>query len=216
MLLRRAFFAFALLLWPLQVANPAGAATLPPPLDPALSTAIDGGITEVEVTIDLGSVGLSAIPFLGATLDTTGENPVFAFPITGGAVLDSDPAVALIEHEGSGLSLFDGAQSVTVGNFLIDTAGASVFADVIGTEDTLKLFEFGGLTDLGIELLIAEDLAGALTGIFGAPDLEGGLFGLARTDPQLAAPGVIPLPAAGWMLLGALGGLVALKRRKAA
>ena len=65
-------------------------------------------------------------------------------------------------------------------------------------------------------LEISSDLAAALTGVFGAPDLTGARFGYANTDPQIGPapiplPATLPLLAAGLLVAG-----LAARRRKAA
>jgi len=176
---------------------------------PAFAVPIAGGETTVDVTADLVGLGLSGAPFGLATVDVSGATPVFAFPITGGDLL---PTGALIEHEGSGVTLTalgDPLVSVTVGDFLIDTAQATIFGDVIGGAQDLALFDLGPTTPGGIEIAITAQLAGALTTVFGADDLTGATFGVAVT-----APNPIPLPAAGWMLIAGIGALAAMRRRE--
>lgn len=67
-------------------------------------------------------------------------------------------------------------------------------------------------------------LLGDLTATFGTWNTDGVLKGNNRPGPGLShltiysgdpTPTPIPLPAAGWMLLAGLGGLVAMRRRKA-
>lgn len=181
---------------------PASAASLP----------IIGVKTEVEVTAPLGALGLTPAPFGSATA----IGAIFTFPVTGGT-LDSLTGVALVEHDGSGVALTAGTQSAFVGNFLIDTAAASVFADgaALGAPGFLDapIFTFGTGTELpGVELLISPTLASVLTAVFGAPDLTGVTFGYARPDVA-----VVPVPAAGLLLLSAVGGLgIAGARRRTA
>ena len=164
---------------------------------------INGGLTTVEVTAPLGALGLGGAPFGTATAD----GAVFSFPITGGSAKDDG---LLIEHVGSGVTLFtldtDDQRSVTVGNFLIDTAQQTVFGDVIGGGATnLDLFSFGSDPN-GIGLNITDTLAGALTQLFGAPNLAGAQFGVANTSPS-----VVPLPASVLLMLGGLGALGAIR-----
>lgn len=175
----------------------------------ATSLPIIGNFTEVEVTADLASFGLTAAPFGSATA----VGAIFTFPVTGGSQ-DSLTGDALVEHDGSGVALTAGASSAFVGNFLIDTAAATVFGDgaVLGGEGFIgaPLFTFGSGDALpGVELLFSPTLAGALSAVFGAPDLTGATFGYAR--PDLA---VVPVPAAGVLLLSALGVMGAIRRRQ--
>lgn len=170
------------------------------------------GETSVEVTADLAALGLSGAPTGTASVDVSGVNPVFSFAITGGT-LDMGGNF-LIEHEGSGVALSalaDPMISATVGNFLIDTGAGTVAGNVNGGSAAPVLFEFGTVSDAGIPLLISGDLAGALSAVFGAPDLTGAQFGLANT-----APAAVPLPAALPLLLAGIAGLALLRRRRAA
>ncbi len=181
----------------------------------AATVALGGVETRVTVTAPLGALGLSGAPFGTATVATVDGRPVFTFPITGGT-LDTATGQALIEHDGSGVTLAAGPVSATVGNFLIDTASALVRGDLIdivtGTSvaSGLELFTFGTDTTLpGVELLISGTLAGALTATFGADDLTGAQFGFA--EPNVAP---VPVPAAGVLLLGGLGLMGVLRARR--
>lgn len=166
------------------------------------------GVTTVEVTADLAGLGLGGAPVGSATAN----GAVFSFPITGGSITDGN---ALIEHDGSGVTLFtlaeDNNASVSVGNFLIDTMMGTVSGDVFGLATGVTFFTFGTPDPLrGIPLLISSDLAIALTSIFGAGDLTGAEFGLANTSPT-----PVPLPAGLPLLLAGLGGLAVLRRKRA-
>ncbi|MEM6610445.1 MAG: VPLPA-CTERM sorting domain-containing protein [Pseudomonadota bacterium] len=184
----------------LFVALPASAATMN----------IVGGITEIEVTADLGALGL--LPSVFGTAGFDPSTATLSFPITGGT---SSSSGLIIEHDGGGVALTSVAtfQSATVGNFVIDTAQATVFGNVNGGSAFAPLFDFGTIDSSGIQLNISSDLAAALTAVFGAPDLAGAEFGIANTSPDTAP---IPLPAAGWMLLAGMGGLAVLRRRSRA
>jgi hypothetical protein len=194
-----------------------GAAIIPPagPAE-AATLRIVGNTTEIEVTADLAGLGLTPSVFGSATAGTSaGGNLLLGFPITGGT-LETDTGNALIEHEGSGASLTDGTTTVNAGNFLINTAPtvATVFGDVdvdgslVGSD--LPLFTLGAGNALpGVQLLISPTLAGALTGVFGAPDLTNAEFGYAR--PDVAA---VPLPAGAWLVLTALGALGLARARR--
>jgi hypothetical protein len=180
----------------------------------AAPVALVGNETTVTVTAPLGTLGLSGAAFGTATLSVVDGLPAFAFPITGGTI-DSATSDALIEHNGSGVTLTGAGTSATVGNFLIDTLAMTVFGDLIdaatGTSiaSGLELFGFGAETARpGVQLLITSTLAGALSDTFGAPDLTGVEFGYAV--PDIAA---VPVPAAGLLLLGGLGMMGALRAR---
>ena len=174
-----------------------------------------GGTTTVEVTADLEGLGLAGAPFFNAEVDASGENPVFSFAITGGSAGDN----TLIEHDGSGVTLgalADPAITATVSNFLIDVNAGTVSGNVNGSADQAVLFDFGTINDDGIQLLIADPLAGALTAVFGAPDLCGAEFGIANTAPETADVSVVPLPAGLHLLVAGLGGLWFVRRKRQA
>ncbi len=183
----------------------------------AAPVALVGNETTVTVTAPLGALGLSGAAFGTASVSLVDGLPAFSFPITGGTI-DAATGGALIEHNGSGVTLTGAGATATVGNFLIDTLGTTVFGDLIdaatGTSvaSGLALFGFGTETARpGVQLLITSTLAGALSGTFGAPDLTGAEFGYAV--PDIAA---VPVPAAGLLLLGGLGMMGVLRARRRA
>ena len=178
---------------------------------------IVGGLTTIDVTLDLGPIVASP----GGVASASGS--LFSFPITGGSVDSGGNAV--IEHDGSLATLSFGSAYVTVGNFVIDTAAANVSGVANGTgiatgTSAVELFTFGTPGSGGIPLLISPTLntalnatfgSAAVEAVFGVKDVTGAKFGLANTSPE-----VVPLPAAGWMLLAGLGGLAAIRRRQRA
>ncbi|MDJ0859581.1 MAG: VPLPA-CTERM sorting domain-containing protein [Dinoroseobacter sp.] len=186
----------------------AGAAT-------AATMPIIGGLTTVDVTLDLGPIIATPAGVASAS------GSVFSFPITGGGVDMSNNAS--IEHDGSFVTLSFGADFVTVGNFVIDTASGGLNGVANGTgiqtgASQAQLFTFGSTTAAGTQLLISPTLntalgatfgTAALEQVFGTDNVTGAEFGLANTAPQ-----VVPLPAAGWLLLAGVGGLAALKRKR--
>ena len=202
----------------LTLAGAASAQEVPEGADEEGPVAIVGGATTVDVTAPLGDLGLAAAPFGSATAD----GGAFTFPITGGQTgMDG----LLVEHEGSGVTLSalaDPSIAVTVGNFVIDltidTPEGGLFGDVIGGAEGLPLFDFGEATEAGLPLFVSGTLAGALSDVFGAPDLTGAEFGVAATAPvfeSAAAPAPIPVPASLPLLAASLIGLGLVARRRA-
>jgi hypothetical protein len=157
----------------------------------------------------LDSVGISVAGSGTAVvaLDVAGR-PEALFPITGG---DLTGLAGTIEHEGSGLVLSQGATDLPLGNFLIDTTQLLLFGDTpLGN---VPLFDIGLCTNLagtaaecvdgdgsvlldGFKLSITSTAAGALSQVFGLPDLTGAQIGVARIDAR-----VVPEPGTA-MLLG--------------
>lgn len=190
----------------------------------AHAATIVGGETRVEVTADLAALGLTPGIIGSATIAAASPLTV-GFPITGGS-LDGSLA-GFILHEGSGVSLTAGGNSLALTNFIIDTVSERILGDAslngVSLATDLALFSFdlssvtlAQLTNLDaptLGLFITADAAGALTTVFGAPDLTGAQFGLAATSPILSA---VPEPS-NWALLIVGFGLVgAFARRRPA
>ena len=174
----------------------AQAATLP----------IVGGETRLALTGSLG--GLSASGYGTTTEDMWGPYQEFTFGITGGEV-DTDTDQSIIEHAGAGVTLSDGTNSASIADFVIDTAAGGIFGNVVGGPSDVLLFTLGHVFENGrITVQISDTLGSAIASIFGGTDPSGAKLGLATLDVQ-----TVPVPAAGFLLLGGLGGL-ALFRRK--
>ncbi|MCY4181021.1 MAG: VPLPA-CTERM sorting domain-containing protein, partial [Litoreibacter sp.] len=120
---------------------------------------------------------------------------------------------ALIAHDGSGVSLTDGTSTATVGDFFIDTAAGTITGTLNGTVRDVEFFTLGTTTTEGIQVLISQTLGGALTQVFGAPDLAGAQFGFANVDLALA-PTPVPLPAGAPLLIAGLAAFAWLRRRQ--
>lgn len=183
-----------------------------------------GGQTRVQVTADLAGLGLT--PGITGTASLISGSPLtVGFPITGGSL---DSALGgFILHEGSGVSLTAGGNLLTLSNFIIDTVSQRILGDAAlnGTSlaDDLSLFSFdlssvtpAQLTNLdapALALFFTPGAAGALTQVFGAPDLTGVQFGLAATSPSLA--GAVPEPATWALLIVGFGMVGTVARRRA-
>lgn len=190
----------------------------------ALPLAGDQTIVLLTSAGALGSAGIS-VGGLGSAvigLDLAGRAEAL-FPITGG---DLTGLAGTIEHDGSGLSLSGNGTTVSLENFLIDTLALQLFGDVSvngGSVGNLPLFDIAVCTSLvgtadqcidgdgsilldGFKLSLTQGAAGALTEVFGLPDLTGAQIGVARIDVSF-----VPEPGTA-MLLG-LGLAVAASRR---
>ncbi|MEM7471018.1 MAG: VPLPA-CTERM sorting domain-containing protein [Pseudomonadota bacterium] len=165
-----------------------------------------GNQTTVSVTADLAGLGLTP----GTTGTATANGADFSFGITGGSV-DLGTGEALIEHDGSGVSLTDGTSTATVGNFFIDTAAGTISGTLNDAIDDVVFFTLGNSTADGIQVLISSALGGALTDVFGAPNLTGAQFGLANVDLQVAP---IPLPAGLPLLVAGIAAFGLIRRKQ--
>ncbi|MEL7489425.1 MAG: PEP-CTERM sorting domain-containing protein [Pseudomonadota bacterium] len=188
-------------------------------LGAAHAAPVVSGSTVVDVTADLGALGLSAEPLDDSTI----ADGRFTFPISGGAL---DGLAGTIEHEEAGVRLFTATDSVTLENFVIDTVASEIIADVTVNDSaaiTAAVFSFdlgalGSIDDLfdlanpSLPLVFTSAAASVLADAFGLTiDLTGVEFGLAATSPELVpVPGAIGLFAIGAAFLGWA------RRRKAA
>jgi len=189
----------------------------------AAQIAILGGITEIEVTADLGAFGLTATPTGTSSVDDTGTNPVFSFPITGGFRDDMlTPPETEIEHAGAGLAISDGTTTLTFFDFLVDAAAGEIRSDVTdGTDTSLDIgfltFDLARFTpDGGLGVDFNVQFGFILDEIF---DTGGNLgdtgtdFGVARLDiVDENTPSPVPLPASLPLLLAALAGFGVARR----
>ena len=176
----------------------------------AATTQIAGGVTEITVIDSTLGLLVDNTDSIGVVGNTTLTGATFGFGISGGtAFMDGN---ALIEHDGVGVTLNAQGSSATIGDFIIDTTAGNVTGTLNGA-GSFEFFVFGSGNDLpGVELLLSETLSSTLESFFSLSEdaLEGATFGYAVPQPTL-----VPLPAAGWMLLAALGGLGLVRRRAA-
>lgn len=181
---------------------------------PAATIMLGGGTTTVEfvpaVVQTLTDAGLALSPLGTASLSGT----TAMFPITGG-MIDTDTEMAEIFHSGSGLRFDDGMMMLDLMNFVINatvTPGSEsgvLTGDVMGAADLsdVPLFDIGP----GLQLTLRSEAAGALSNIFGLPDLTGTTIGTAAASPE-----PVPEPSTfGLLAAGALA-FAAFRRVKAA
>jgi hypothetical protein len=180
-----------------------------------------GGVTAVTLTSapTLTAAGLS-VGTLGSAQFSPGSagTPLVYFPVTGGS-LNTASFAGSIEHAGSGLSLSSGGTTLNLSNFVIDTVGltltgqAAVGSTALGAVPLFNL-SFGSDPVSPFNLALTSAAAGALTTLFGVPDLTGLAIGTANTIPITSA---VPEPATyAAMLAGlALIGLQLSRRRPA-
>jgi PEP-CTERM motif len=188
---------------------------------PALAAPLPvvGGVTSVKLTSApvLTGAGLT-VGTLGSAAFSPGSDgtPLVYFPVTGGS-FDTGTFAGSIEHNGSGLSLTSSSASVNLSNFVIDTVALNLTGDVAFGTTTLAdvpLFNIGlsGVAFAPFTLTLTSQAAGALTAIFGVPDLTGATIGLANTIPITSA---VPEPATVLSMLAGIGLMaLTLSRRR--
>ncbi len=167
---------------------------------------ITGGMT--TVALDSGTLttleSLFTIRTVPPTMITTSPaaGTVVNFPITGG-----DTTGGLIDHSG-GLTLTGKATPMGVGtevvteNYVINLNTSTLTSEVVVNGGTpmmnVPLFSIGA----GDALTVSSTLAGALSSVYGVPNLTGAPVGTATVSPTTATP-----EPASFALLG--GGLLA-------
>ena len=187
----------------------------------ALAATVVGGDTRVAFTDAI--TGLEAGLTGSASLVGGAPGLTLNFPITGGE-LDAGLA-GNIRHDGSGLTLSNGTNTIGLGNFVIDTVTSTLFGDAslngttLGTALPLFTFNLGSvsvaqLTDLtnpALALFITSTTSGALTTAFGLGDTTGVTIGFAATAPSV---GAVPEPATWLLMIGGFGLTgIAVRRR---
>jgi len=147
---------------------------------------IIGGQTSVSLTSAavLQSLGIGVAPLGSATVDASGPDPVATFGITGGTE-SAEGNADVILHQGSGLELSNGASTIDLTDFRIDTANSVVRANVTvdGTAaGNLPVFDLGP----GGALTLTDAAANVVSDTFAAPDITSSItIGLASPVPVI-------------------------------
>jgi hypothetical protein len=153
-----------------------------------------GGTTSVTFNETFLGVGLNASTIGSASLG----GATATFPINGGTV-DTDTSVALIERDGSGLTLNDTISFLDLENFLIDKSVPGISGDVTlnaGFVGNVPLFQLGPSLEVLLTVTAADVLDATFLGI-----------GVAVTNP------VVPEPSTALLLSMSLVALTLSRRR---
>jgi hypothetical protein len=173
---------------------------------------ITGGLTSVRLVAApvLFGAGLS-VGTVGTAVVSPGSDgiPIAYFGVTGGSI-DTASFAGRIEHDGSGLRLSSNSASVSLTDFVIDTTTLLLSGDVtIGSTvlSDVPLFNISlsGIAATPYSLALTAAAAGALSTVFGIPNLTGATTGLANTIPITTAipePATVASMLAGLALLG--------------
>lgn len=147
------------------------------------------GATTVDLNTDtIGAVvdlGLTPAPVHPGALGAHGDDLLASFPIVGNL------SGGVIKHTG-GLSLSTEDTRLTLTNYWIDTNEGvlTAYAEVDGAAvGRLPLFDLGAAPARSgcaatASLALSAEAAGALTAVFGAPNLTGADFGDACVSPR--------------------------------
>ena len=158
----------------------------------ATAATIVGGDTSVA----LNSATVTALVGLGFTIAPVAPGTLMGltadFPITGGNTNSA------ITHSG-GLAFTKGGVTTDITNFTINLLNGTLFGDVNGGNTATTFFDLGA----GGVLTLDATLAGALSSIYGVPNLTGATIGVATVNASVA-------PEPSTLCLAALCGLSAL------
>ncbi len=183
---------------------------------------IVGGVTSVTLTAapTLTSLGVG-FGTLGTATASPGSDgiPLVYFPVTGGSI-NTATFAGSIEHDGSGLSLSSGGTTVNLTDFVIDTVALSLTGQVAveggAALGAVPIFDLGFSSNpvSPFTLSLTAAAAGAITTVFGLPDLTGVTLGTANTIPVTT----VPEPATYAAMLAGLAfiGLALARRQRAA
>lgn len=204
-------FAAAAALW----AVPLAAAAVP--ITGGVTTATFSFITPLVANGGSFLTTGTLAPVAGSEVDGFARS--YTAPITGGEF--NGPGDFVIEHAGAGLVLdIPDLATLSISDFVLDTSVPTVFADVVldgSSQGVVDLLDALGasIEVMGFSFTISANddfLGGVADGVID----EGETLVDGVTDPVVDdGPDVtpIPLPGAGFMLLGAVGILMLSRRR---
>ena len=173
-----------------------------PEIGPAQALTGDTSVALDSSTVTaLGNLGFTVAAIPPATLSGLDAD----FPITGGNL-----SAGLIDHSG-GLAFTKGGVTTDISDFVINL-NTDVLSGFVNSGTTLTpFFDIGAKTATGYPLTLDATLAGALTSIYGIPNLTGAPIG----DATVTITSVPEASTWGMMALGFAGLGFAAWRRKA-
>lgn len=162
------------------------------------AAAISGGATSVALNSStvtaLVGLGFSVAPIAPGAL----SGLTATFPITGG------DTTTVIDHSG-GLAFSKGGATAGIENFVIDLSTSKLTGDLVAGGNTTTGFTFFDIGS-GAALTLDPALAGALSSVYGIPNLAGASIGTATISPVLTPePSAITLAAIGLLAAFATG-----------
>ncbi|NLS25487.1 hypothetical protein S2M10_04540 [Sphingomonas sp. S2M10] len=181
----------------------------------ASAAPIIGGATAVDLTATstFQSLGYNVSTYGTASSFLVGGDIIAAFLITGGTRNDSTGAM-VINHAGSGLNFSLGGNTLSIGDFEIDTAAGLVRGSAAANGFTLgsniSLFNLGA----GSVLTLTNEAAAAFNTTLGTPGLAGATIGTAN-PVAVFGPSGVPEPASWGLMIAGVGFVGASLRRRA-
>jgi hypothetical protein len=181
----------------------------------AQAATVIGGATAIDLTATstFNSLGYKVATYGTASAFKIGNDLVAAFLITGGSRNDTTGAT-IIDHAGSGLKFSLGGNTLSIGNFQIDTAAGlvrgSASANGFTLGDNISLFTLGA----GSVLTLTNEAAAAFQTTLGTAGLAGATIGTA-TPVAVFGPSGVPEPASWGLMIAGVGFVGASLRRRA-
>ncbi len=180
----------------------------------ASAAPIIGGATAIDITATstFKSLGYKVATYGTASAFTIGNDLVAAFLITGGT-RDNSTGAMIINHAGSGLKFSLGGNTLSIGNFEIDTAAGlvrgSASANGFTLGSNLSLFNIGA----GSVLTLTNEAGAAFNTTLGTPGLTGATIGTAN-PVAVFGPSGVPEPASWGLMIAGVGFAGASLRRR--